>query len=169
MVWLLIAIPASAVFMGVVITTVALWSSDGLVADDYYRRGLEINRTLDRDRAASLHGLNASVSLDQGGARISVKLIAAPGFAAPDRLQLKLFHATRDGLDRSVVLDRVGTLGYAGVLPELAAGHWDLELFADDWRLNGRIRYPRQIRFRLNNDPSLAPRTLDTGRDHVSG
>ena len=38
-VWLVIAIPGLAVVMGVVLITLASTSFDGLVADDYYKKG----------------------------------------------------------------------------------------------------------------------------------
>ena len=46
-VWLLIALPASAVLGGMVTIWIAVDSDDGLVVDDYYKRGLEINKKLD--------------------------------------------------------------------------------------------------------------------------
>ena len=39
LVWMLIAIPFSAVVMGVVMITLAIQSSSGLVVDDYYKKG----------------------------------------------------------------------------------------------------------------------------------
>ena len=52
MVWLLIAIPLSAVIMGVVIITLAINSYSGLVVDDYYKKGKHINRVIARDKCA---------------------------------------------------------------------------------------------------------------------
>ena len=45
--WVLIAIPFSAVIMGVVLITLALESEDGLVVDDYYWKGKQINQVLE--------------------------------------------------------------------------------------------------------------------------
>ena len=64
LVWLLIAIPSSAVIMGVVMITLALQSWSGLVVDDYYRKGKQINRVLARDRLAYELGLAAGLRLD---------------------------------------------------------------------------------------------------------
>ena len=55
MVWMIIMIPFSAVVMGGVMLTLAVSSDDGLVTDDYYRKGLQINRTLERDALAASH------------------------------------------------------------------------------------------------------------------
>ena len=57
LVWLLIAIPAAAVIMGIVMLTLAIKSYSGLVIDDYYKHGKQINRVLARDRFAHELGL----------------------------------------------------------------------------------------------------------------
>jgi hypothetical protein len=55
-VWLLIALPMSAVIGGMVTLYIAVTTSDGLVVDDYYRRGKAINLDLARDRALRIAG-----------------------------------------------------------------------------------------------------------------
>ena len=59
LVWMLIAIPGSAVVMGAVMLTLATSTYDGLVADDYYKRGLQINRSIAREKHAASHGIAA--------------------------------------------------------------------------------------------------------------
>jgi uncharacterized protein len=50
-VWLLVAGPAAVVVAGVITTVIAMEGADPLVARDYYRRGIEINQQLARERA----------------------------------------------------------------------------------------------------------------------
>jgi hypothetical protein len=50
-VWLLVAGPAAVVVAGVVTAWVAITHPDSVVEEDYYRRGIEINRRLAQDRA----------------------------------------------------------------------------------------------------------------------
>jgi len=59
-VWLLIAGPAAVVVAGLVTAVIAVRSQDPLVAGDYYRRGVEINQTLAREKALmpALQGRN---------------------------------------------------------------------------------------------------------------
>lgn len=45
-VWLVIAGPVTVVIAGIATAVVAIRSPDPLVAEDYYRRGIEINKTL---------------------------------------------------------------------------------------------------------------------------
>lgn len=50
-VWLLIAGPAAVVVAGVLTVWIAVLNPDPVVADDYYRRGIEINKTLAQRKA----------------------------------------------------------------------------------------------------------------------
>ena len=51
-VWLIIAGPAAVVVSGVATIVIAVSAPDPVVAQDYYRRGIEINKTLAaRDKA----------------------------------------------------------------------------------------------------------------------
>ena len=59
-VWLIISGPAAVVAAGLVTAWIAVASPDPVVADDYYRRGLDINKTKARERALlpALQGRN---------------------------------------------------------------------------------------------------------------
>lgn len=51
-VWLLISGPAAVIVAGIATLMLALGTPDPVVAEDYYRRGIEINKTLAaQDRA----------------------------------------------------------------------------------------------------------------------
>jgi hypothetical protein len=134
-VWLLIAFPALSVAGGIATLWLAFRTDDGLVADDYYRQGMEINLRMERDRNAQAAGLEADVVVEPDAGRIRVLLNAAPGFEAPPRLSLSFMHPTRAGLDRTVTLDAAGPMVYEGALPVLGAARWYALVEADDWRL----------------------------------
>jgi hypothetical protein len=144
LVWMLIMLPATVVVASFITLYLAIRSDDGLVEDDYYQRGKEINRVLDRDHAAQRYGLQAQITVDHAQRKVELRLHAtATAFTAPpERLELKLLHATRAGLDQTVNLVRMPDGRYEGVLPALAQGHWYLQLAADDWRLNGELQVP---------------------------
>lgn len=78
--WLVILIPASAVVMGILAISLSFVSYDGLVVDDYYKRGLEINRDLARDRAAANYALGARVVLDRSRGSATAWLSWGNGF-----------------------------------------------------------------------------------------
>jgi hypothetical protein len=134
-VWLIILIPACAVAGGIVMFVLALVSDDGLVVDDYYRRGLAVNQRLQREHAAVRHQLQATFEVDRRRGEIRLELSAAPDFRYPAALRARFSHATRSGNDRETMLARRAGTIYRGSVGSLVPGRWHLELSADDWRL----------------------------------
>lgn len=141
-VWLLIALPACAVIGGMITIYLAVSTSDGLVVDDYYQRGKAINMDLARDRAAVLHGLRARLELDYTSRRVLLTLASRDG-QQPAAVRMAVLHPTRPGKDQTLLLRPAGGEVYAGTLQALSAGNWYLQLAADDWRLSGALRVPR--------------------------
>lgn len=141
-VWLVISMPAAAVIGGIITLIIAVATDDGLVVDDYYKRGLEINKVLVRERAAQSHGLMARISISDDQRQISLALSANDAFSYPGMLRLTLAHATRGGLDQNLSLVRTGDTVYQGSIEPLARGGWYAQIEADDWRLMERIAVP---------------------------
>jgi hypothetical protein len=141
-VWLLIAFPLTAVIAGFATLWLAVTTDDGLVEDDYYLRGKEINRVLARDQAAATRGLQGRVELDDAQHELLIRLTARAQATIPDNVELKFLHATRSGIDRILILARQSDGSYRAPLPELAPGHWNVQLAAQDWRLVGSLYVP---------------------------
>jgi len=152
-VWLLILFPASAVIAGMITISLAIYSNDGLVVDDYYKQGLEMNRTLERDKAAARHGLQATLHFNVEHRLIRLQLNAHPDYKLPNQVQLHFSHHTRSGFDKSVKLAFFGDNIYQGTLPELIVGAFFAQLSADDWRLLKSMRVP--ITQELHIKPAL--------------
>lgn len=53
-VWLIIAGPVAVVIAGFITLAIAIRVPDPVVAEDYYRRGLDINKTLSDDQSKHL-------------------------------------------------------------------------------------------------------------------
>jgi len=142
-VWMLLAIPAASVVMGVVMVTLSIVSYDGLVVDDYYKRGLEINRQIRRDTVAASLGLRAGIAVHPGRRLVEVTLSSRRAPAdLPQRLELRIAHPTRSGLDQLTILERVENGRYAGPIERLEPGEWHLHLETQEWRLMGRMPVP---------------------------
>lgn len=148
-VWLLIAFPLTAVIAGFITLGLAVISDDGLVEDDYYRRGKEINRILARDQAAAARGLEGRVELDNTRHQLLIQLTARDPAAIPNNVELKFLHTTRAGIDRSLILPHQSDGLYYSPLADLAPGHWNVQLAAQDWRLVGSLFIPGDRRFNL--------------------
>ncbi len=143
LVWMLIGIPGMAVIMGVVIISLAISSNDGLVTDDYYKKGLEINRVLQRDHEAEAHQLAARVDTDRQTGKLLIGLTASPDFVFPDQILVEFQHSTRSGFDTSMIIDRDTTsVGhYPTVLPDLVNGRWNVQISAAGWRLMESVTF----------------------------
>ncbi len=134
-VWLLLLFPLLAIIGGIITTWLAFSSDDGLVVDDYYKRGLEINRTLERDRAAQGYDLKAIIHTTEDDRKIRIILQGNELFAPPEQITLRLLHPTRGGHDRKLLLEHSGNGTYHGDLPVLIKGNWHVLIEARDWRV----------------------------------
>jgi hypothetical protein len=140
--WILAAGPTIVVVAAFYTAWLAVKSNDGLVTDDYYKKGLSANQTIARSEQATKMGLVAGVRI--AGDSLSVRLQASDkSFVMPPTLALTISHPTRAGLDQFRVLVRNGEL-YSGEFHLPAAGHW-LVLLEDErktWRLLGNVILP---------------------------
>jgi uncharacterized protein len=134
--WLLMAAPAFSVVGGIVVLGLALASNDGLVADDYYKRGLAINQTLSLERHAAAGGYRAHLMFSPERDRVRVTL---SGASAPAALTLRLVHPTRANDDRILKLSARAPHVYEGAIEASAAQRWGIALEDADhsWRLSG--------------------------------
>ena len=137
--WLLMAGPFTVVVAGLFTAYLAATSNDGLVDDDYYKQGLEVNKVSVRDQAAVAQGLQADLMQSADGTQLRILLRAKPDVVLPAALKLRIVHPTRGGGDQSVVLDADGGGSYSGKLAAPLAGRWHLALEdgSKQWRLTG--------------------------------
>lgn len=142
LVWMMIGIPFSAVVMGILMLTLAIQSYSGLVVDDYYKKGKQINRVLARDKLAWELGLAADLSVSKAG-RIEIRFDPGVSVIPGERIELKLVHATRPGLDRSLIFDNRQLHLLEAELQVPGPGRWNLFLQTDDWRLTGSLQFPQ--------------------------
>ncbi len=133
--WVLLGLPLTAVVAGIVTLIIAIKNQDGLVAEDYYKQGLAINRVLERESRAHQLGLTANLMFS--GDRLRIRLQGSGEF--PDQLQVHFVHPTRAGEDREIGLPGVAAGWYEGNLPRLASGHWRIQVedAKSTWRLTG--------------------------------
>lgn len=133
--WILMAGPAAAVVAGFYTLALAIKSDDGLVADDYYRRGLAINRTLERSERARQLALEATVSIIGNKVRVVLRGREVP----PRALRLALIHPTRAGRDQTLALHEEAPGVYRGRIVPFGNERRLIHLEDDRriWRLSG--------------------------------
>jgi hypothetical protein len=120
--WLLMAGPAAVLVAGAITTWIAFASADGLVAEDYYKQGLAINKRIAREEEAARQGISAEVLLEKNAIRIRLS------HTAPEAIFVHLAHATRSGYDQRVRLTPNGAGVYEAALPPLAPGRWRIAI-----------------------------------------
>lgn len=141
-VWMLILIPFSAVVVGMIMLTLAIQSDTGLVVDDYYKQGKQINQVLARDQAASAMGLSAALNFDIDNGTVEVSLKANSTLITNEQISLGLFHATIPDIDQTVVLKANDQQVYSATLDQLGDGRWHVHLSTNTWRLTGSLYVP---------------------------
>lgn len=149
--WLLMVPPLVAVVGGIITIVLAVRSDDGVVAADYYKRGLAINAELSRSQRAAELGLVAEVqaSGEASGDSVYVRVKAEHGLPPEAALRIRLVHPGRGGADRVAILGRVGAEAdgsgaeYRGAWDQSTELHapvaWRVVLEGRDWRLDGGI------------------------------
>lgn len=139
--WLLMAGPAIVVVAGIATAVIAVVSFDGMVADDYYKQGLAVNRVIEREARARTLGIAADVQFSADRRRVRVVLDASP---PPAGLRLRLAHPTLPGEDQSMALAPGAGGVYEGTLR--APRHGRMRLILEDseglWRLAGEWTTP---------------------------
>jgi hypothetical protein len=133
------------VVAGIATLVIAIKNEDGLVAEDYYKQGLAINRVIERETRAAEMGLTAQIMT--AGQNIRIRLMGSGEF--PDGVIVRFIHPTRAGQDREIVLTAIASGWYQGSMPALAEGRWRLQIEDANatWRLTGNW---------LTNQPSLS-------------
>ena len=144
-VWLVIAIPASAVIVGIVLITLSITTFDGLVEDDYYKKGKEINLDLARDDFAFDNEISAKIAIDNETGIVGITLVSNKAYVFPDTLGLAFLHPTQSNQDRKLLLER-GPDGrfFANLKRPLKDGRWYVRVSEKNWRLQKKFVSPRE-------------------------
>ena len=134
--WILMAGPFTVIVAGMITLWLALESSDGMVAGDYYKRGLAINQTLSRERLARERHYRAQVTFSADAGRVRV-MLSGDG-ELPAAMQLQLAHPTRAGMDERVMLQVLAPGRFEAQLAAPVRGRRliVLEDAARTWRLS---------------------------------
>jgi hypothetical protein len=131
--WLILSGPAAVLVAGAATIWIAFASADGLVAEDYYRQGMAINKVLAREEQAKRLGIAVQVKMERDAIRIRLE------GASPDALFVHLVHATRAGHDQRLRLAPAGGGAYEAGLEPLPPGRWRIVI--EDPRATWRIVY----------------------------
>jgi hypothetical protein len=135
LVWLVFGIPALTVVAGLITAWIAVHRADSNVAEDYYKRGLAINRSLDREARAQLPGLVVEISLQ---ANRSMTMRLSGKLTPPESVTLSMTHPVHAEQDRRIILERGPDDLYRATIPQTNRIAWDIAIESQDWRITAR-------------------------------
>ena len=141
--WFLFGLPALTVVAGLVTWWIAAHNADYLVADDYYRDGLAINRELSKQRLAAALGVRAELQVSPPILRLRLE-----GQSQPPALRLHLSHPLDARQDTTLTLARTSRGIYETLWPDTNSKRWlwRVEPLAvsegEHWRVDGEIIVP---------------------------
>jgi uncharacterized protein len=162
--WILIAIPAVSVVLGIILIVTAINNPAILVVDNYYAEGRGINRSMALDDAAVSRGLSAQLTVQDTLINLQLGGDNAP-YRSEEALSLFVYHVTDNTLDQTFIFapDSDPVLADQGFYEPVSAEDvtalqtllaqntsWYLEIRGVDnnWRLRQRITTPLQeVRF----------------------
>ncbi len=137
-----------------VLITLAITTWPGLQSDDYYRQGLEYNRTLAAAREQGRRGWRMDMAFtpiegtdDQHRGDLIITFTDRDGQPLRNLIvEATLFRPTHEGFDRSVSLDHRGKGKYVGAVEVPLSGQWKARVHAhhdgDNFQMSRRINVP---------------------------
>ncbi|MCF6192898.1 MAG: FixH family protein [Kangiellaceae bacterium] len=170
--WALIAIPFFTVIAGVTTFIIANNTSDSLVQDDYYKKGLAINSNLDRISLAATLSLLAKIEIRSESNLIVISLQSNPNLdlnldsvsdsvskqnkGLPDELILNFFHPTLQSKDKTIRLAKLSGNDYVGEFSDLTNAYWHISLEDSDkiWLMKARWLYPNNTSLVIDSKES---------------
>lgn len=157
--WILMAIPACSVVLGIVLITLAIRNPAILVVDNYYAEGRGINQSLELDDIAAQRNIQASVQIS--AERVQLQLSANNSPLNEDGLSLYVYHVTDNTRDRTFVLAPAFHPAFSGqgvyepataedtrelreIMSSNTSWYFELRGADNDWRLRQRVTTPQQ-------------------------
>jgi hypothetical protein len=148
-VWLVIAFPLTAVLAGIYTAKLAITTDTGLIRDDYYKEGLQINHSFARDEMAKNYGLHGTVEFKNEQQQIVLSLTSNASYKLPPEILLNLSHGTLSGFDQQLILKQIADGTYRVKLPKLILGPWKLSIENNDWRLHTKIQITKNNNLKI--------------------
>ncbi len=140
MVWMIIALPLSAVVAGITTVFIAANNADDLVKTAYIKNGMAVDAPKEAHEAAARMGLSGALSFAHGILRVHVDKLPP----STDVITLTLVHPGRAELDQQISLTAVGQGIYQAQATLTGQGKRQLILEPPDhsWRLEGEWHAP---------------------------
>jgi hypothetical protein len=141
--WVLIALPGTVVIASIITAVIAFNGADTLVADDYYKEGLTINKTFDDLKLAKTLAIKAQLNLNPD--HISLQ-IQSNNMLNNKELLLRFKHPLDNNLDTVLHLQQQADGSYQAPAITLIPGKWYISLQSlntdSPWRVDSTFFMP---------------------------
>lgn len=153
--WFVISFPILTVFAGIATYIIAANQPHSMVQDDYFKKGLAINQSIEKQELAIRKNLTALINAKQDSGLVSIDLQGDNITAS--QLQLVFSHPTQTTRDRQITLDRLAANEFVGQLPELPQAFWHIRLSDqnDSWHLKSRWHFPENSQLHIKSQKSI--------------
>lgn len=148
--WFLLVPLIVTVIVGMTMLTFSIQVFDGTVNDNYYKEGLAINQTLEKDKNAEKLGISADIKIDNLTGDVLITL-GGQLKSWPAELKLDFINPTRASKDYSITLSQVTANHYRGQVEKAPLNLWYMDITTEggDWRLKGSAQFPVEEGFTL--------------------
>lgn len=141
--WFLIILPGIVVVASIITVVIAFQRADTLVADNYYKEGLAINKTVTDLNNAKTLNVHGTMYLD--GKMLRLQLDSGSRIS-DSAIVLELQHPLDKHQDTRITLAQVASGEYTAPLPALAPGKWYASLQStaagNPWRISTTVMLP---------------------------
>lgn len=136
--WAIISVPILTVFAGVATYFIAANQPHSMVKDNYFKEGLAINQSIEKQNRAKAMNLVAVLELDKSADLLTVKLSSSDKL--PNKIEVLFSHPTQSKSDKLVKLEAISESEFVGQLPQLKPAYWYVILNDTDstWLLKSR-------------------------------
>ena len=136
-VWLIIALPMSAVIGGIATIVITSMNQPDMVVDDYYKKGKAINQELTLYDNAKKLGISLELKVNEH--RIEIK--SPVNYTA---LKVKVVHSTLSNQDFDLVLTPNATGTLSSSVENIMPGKWQVIVMPMDssWKVRKDIALP---------------------------
>jgi uncharacterized protein len=156
--WMLLVVggPVVVVIAAIVTVFIAWQGADKLVAKDYYKQGVNINKEIYRDARASEYKMRAKLQFDHATGKILLQLEGNTEFPASVLLSTSAnSSASAYEQTQKITLTRVqpgiyeGSLIIPSAADSISRALWHVKIEAADWRLTADWRDPMHTSLHL--------------------
>jgi len=149
--WFIIFFPAFSVVAGLSLLFFSMQIDDGVVVDDYYKKGKAINLDLTRDKNAQDLGMTGQVIYQPETNIMKIELASKNPMPLNETIDIDIMHATLGRMDINQKFVTTPETHYQIRIPtELAKGGWIIQIGNKQWRIHGRIDVPTNYSTTMN-------------------